>query len=114
VECADRIATMATERTLEPVRSMARYDALCAVTMRARLGDRRFEITIRKAWPEGSERPPAYRWEVREVGGDGRPGSDEEATRVDADLPQEHSAEPEDAYWIALEAAQRVIDSARA
>jgi hypothetical protein len=114
VECADRIATMATERTLEPVRSMARYDALSAVAVRARLGGRRFEITIRKAWPEGSERPPAYRWEVREVGGDGRPGSDEEVIRVDADSAEKHSAEPEGAYWIALEAAQRALESARA
>jgi hypothetical protein len=114
VECADRIATMATERTLEPVRSMARYDALCAVTVRARLGGRRFEITIRKAWPEGGERAPAYFWEVCEVGGDDRPGSDEEILRVDADSAEEHPAKPEDAYWIALEAVQRALDSARA
>lgn len=112
MECADRIATMATERTLEPVRAMERYDALCAVTVRARLAERRFEITIRKAAAPDGEAPTAYGWEVLEVSVDD--AAESEGPFLERfGAPEERASDPEDAYWIALEAAQSAVDSAR-
>jgi hypothetical protein len=111
VDCADRIAVLAAERTLAPVRALAQTGAPAAATVPARLARRRLEVTIRRWSVGGPERPPAYGWEVREVGVDGA------ATPGGLELPSRPSAtagDPEDAYWTALEAAQASVDSAPA
>ena len=113
MDCADRIAVLATERTLEPVRRLARPDAPGEVTVRALVAGRRLEVTVRKVWPRGPDRSPAYGWEVREVeaGGAGKPDG------LELHGPPgvgEAGADPEDAYWSALDAARAALASIRA
>ena len=102
MDCADRIAVLASERTLEPVRALGEPGAPAAVTVRARLERRRLDVTVRRV--EG-ERPAAYWWEIREVGPDGRakPGGLELRCPPSSD---EAARDPEDAYWFALEAVR--------
>jgi hypothetical protein len=61
-------------------------------------------VTIRRS-PIEAERPPAYGWEVREVEADGRSTPDglELGCRPSS---AEAVRDPEDAYWVALEAVQ--------
>lgn len=107
MDCADRIAVMATERTLEPVRGLARPDGPGAVTVRVPAAGRRLDVTIRRAPPGGPDGRPVYGWEVREVEADG--------AGIPAGLhlhsrPRVDSAtDPEDAYWSALEAARAAV-----
>ncbi len=113
MDCADRIAVLATEGTLERLRGLARPDAPGGVTVRALVARRRLDVTIRKVWPRDRERSPAYRWAVQEVETDGAPEPDglDLHSRTSAD---DTGADPEDAYWIALEAARAAVDSVRA
>jgi hypothetical protein len=112
MDCADRIAVLATERTLEPIRRLAQPDAPGDVTVRARMARRRLDVTIRKVWPRDPDRSPAYGWEVCEVGADGarKPAGLDLHSRPSAG---DGGADPEDAYWIALEAARAAVDSIR-
>jgi hypothetical protein len=104
VDCADRITVQATEQTLDPVRMMAGLSVLSAVTVRELAARRRFDVTVRKRWPDGSREPPAYAWEVREVeeSGEARPGGLELTSSAGDDA----FADAEDAYWSAVEAIQ--------
>ena len=113
MDCADRIAVLATERTLEPVRRLARRDASAGVTVRALVAGRRLDVTVRKVWPRGPDRSPAYGWEVREVEADGtgRPDGLELHGPPGAG---EAGADPEDAYWVALDSVRAAIASTRA
>ncbi|MBA3421915.1 MAG: hypothetical protein H0U12_08500 [Thermoleophilaceae bacterium] len=110
MDCADRIAVLTTERTLEPVRGLARPDAPGGVTVRALVATCRLDVTIHKLRPRDSDRSPAYGWEVHELEADG-------ASKPDGlDLhspPSAGDADPEDAYWSALEAARAAVDSIR-
>jgi len=108
MDCADRIAVLAAERTLEPVRALAEPGAPTAATARARLTSRRVAVTVRRLLPGGPDRPPAYSWELREVdpGGAPTPGGLDLAS-----LPSAAARDPEDAYWTALEAAQVRVES---
>ena len=113
MDCADRIAVLATERTLEPVRRLARPDAPGEATVRALVAGRRLEVTVRKVGPRDPDRSPAYGWEVREVEADGSRKPD------GLELPSppgagDAGADPEDAYWIALDAARAAVASIRA
>jgi len=111
MDCADRIAVLAAERTLEPVRALAQPGAPTAATVRARLTSRALAVTIRRCSPGGPDRAPAYAWELREVDSDGA------ATSGGLDLASRPSAaarDPEDAYWAALEAAQARVESVSA
>ena len=107
MDCADRIAVQASERTLEPVRALAQPGAPAAATVRARVERRRLDVTVRRSPVEG-ERPAAYGWEIREVESDGRakPGGLELRCPPSS---TEAAREPEDAYWVALEAAQASV-----
>ena len=113
MDCADRIAVLATERTLEPVRGLAGSDVPARVTVRALVAGRRLDVTIRKVWAPDSDRSPGYGWQVHEVEADG-------ADRRDGlhlhgrPCADDFGADPEDAYWIALEAARAAVDSSRA
>lgn len=112
MDCADRIAVLATERTLEPIRRLERTDAPGGVTVRARVARCRLDVTIRKLSPRDPGRSPPYAWEVCEVEADGARRS------AGLDLHSRPSAgdggaDPEDAYWIALEAARAAVDSMR-
>ena len=112
LDCADRIAVLATERTLESVRGLARLDEPGGVTVRVLVARRRLDVTIRKEWPREPNRSPAYGWEVGEVEADGArtPGGldlHSGPCAVDA------GAGPEDAYWSALEAVRAAVDSIR-
>lgn len=109
MECADRIAVLATERTLEPVRALEGVEAPCAVTVRALLARRRFDVTIRKSWPRGPGHPPTYDWEALEVDTDGAPKPDEPELHS-SDPQAERAGDPEGAYWLALEAVRRALD----
>jgi hypothetical protein len=66
VDCNDRLALWLAELTLERVRTLGDRVAPASVTVRARLGQRRFEVTIAKL---ASERGAdgVYRWDVCEV-----------------------------------------------
>ena len=109
MDCADRIAVLAAERTLAPVRALAQPGAPAAVTVPARLARRRLEVTIRRSSVAAPDRPPAYGWEVREVGvgGAATPGGLALLSRPSAAA----AGDPEDAYWTALEAVQASVDS---
>lgn len=112
MDCADRIAVLSTERTLEPVRELARSDAPGGVTVRAHVAGRRLDVTIRKAWLRDPTRSPSYGWEVHEVEADGAD------TPHGVDLHSRPStgdsgADPEEAYWSALEAARAAVDATR-
>ena len=113
LDCADRIAVLATERTLESVRGLARLDEPGGVTVRALVARRRLEVTVRKAWPRQPDRSPAYGWEVCEVEADGtrKPGG---LARHSGPCAVDAEAGPEDAYWSALVAARAAVDSVRA
>jgi len=108
MDCADRIAVVAAERTLEPVRALAEPGAPASATVRARLSSRRLEVTIRRRSLPGPDRPATYAWALREVDPDGAasPGGLELASR-----PSVVARDPEDAYWAALEAAQLLDES---
>jgi hypothetical protein len=110
VECADRIATKVAERTLEPVRAMVEHEGLSAVSVRTVVDRRRFDVTIRKARPDGPGRAPVYGWAVSEVEYDDSPRDDGAAVRLD-DGGQTRASDPEDAYWVALEALRAALDS---
>ncbi len=108
MDCADRIAVLAAERTLAPVRALAQPGAPAAVTVPARLARHRLEVTVRRSSVVTPDRPPAYGWEVREVGVDGAatPGGLELLSR-----PSAAAGDPEDAYWTALATVQASVDS---
>ncbi|CAA9517773.1 MAG: hypothetical protein AVDCRST_MAG45-2305 [uncultured Solirubrobacterales bacterium] len=110
MDCADRIAVLASERTLEPVRALAQPGAPAAATVRARLERRRLDVTIRRSAPDG-ERLPAYGWEIREVEAGGRPTPRGLELRCPPSSA-EATDDPEDAYWVALEAAQAGLAAA--
>ncbi len=113
LDCADRIAVLATERTLESVRGLDRLDEPGEVTVRALVARRRLDVTIRKEWPREPNRSPAYGWEVCEVEADGarKPGG---LDLHSGPYALDAGAGPEDAYWSALEAARAAVDSIRA
>jgi hypothetical protein len=108
MDCADRITVQATEQTLEPIRMMARLAALSAVTVRELAARRRFDVTVRKRWPDGPRQPPAYGWDVREVeeSGAARSAGLELSSSAGA---AEAFGDPEDAYWSAVEAIQASV-----
>ena len=99
VDCFDRIAVHMTELALEPVRQLKERQMLGAVSLRTPSNGRRYLVTIAKRFPVGESSAPRYAWEVAEVGADGSPlpdgqrcGSPEGAWVAD----------PEDAYWAAV------------
>lgn len=101
VDCFDRIAVQMTEIALEPVRMLSQRTMLSAVTLRTPSGGRRFNITIEKRFPEGIEAAPRYCWSLLEVTVEGKPLPDG-ACRTSGDIPT--YAQPEDAYWGAVDA----------
>ena len=97
-DCSDRIAELTVERTLEPLRAMRAAAAVSAITVRVHSMKRRFELSVRRQWPRGTDAPPAFAWELAEVEVDGTPAG---GVRLEG---SEAVADPEEAYWIALEA----------
>jgi hypothetical protein len=104
VDCADRITVQATEQALEPVRMMAGLPSLSAVTVRELAARRRFDVTVRKRWPDGFRQPPTYGWEVLEVEESGAARSS--GLELSGSPADDALADPEDAYWSAVEAIQ--------
>lgn len=99
VDCFDRIAVRMTEIVLEPVRLMRENAQLSAVTLRTPSGGRRYAITIEKRFPDGASASPVYRWTLQEISEAGDPLADGRA----ATSASVH-AQPEDAYWAAVDA----------
>jgi hypothetical protein len=108
VDCVDRITTRVTEQTLEPIRMLVGLPVVSSVTVRTAWMRRRFELTVRKGWPEGAEQPPAYGWELREIEESGAPASGGlELSGPHA--PSDVCADAEEAYWTAVEALQTTV-----
>jgi len=102
IDCSDKINVMTAERALEPVRLMSELADLTAVTVRTLCGGRRFDVTVRKVWPGGPDSDAAYAWDLCEAEEDGsRMEGGLTVDRVAADEPP--SADPEDAYWSAVD-----------
>lgn len=100
VDCFDRIAVRMTEIVLEPVRQLRENAQLSAVTLRTPSAGRRFAITIEKRFPDGTDAAPVYRWSLTEITLEG----DILAGGLALTSPplQKH-AQPEDAYWAAVD-----------
>ncbi|MGI8404072.1 MAG: hypothetical protein ACR2OE_04785 [Thermomicrobiales bacterium] len=109
VDCFDRIAVQMTEIALEPVRMLSQRAMLSAVTLRTPSGGRRFNITIEKRFPDGADVAPRYRWSLLEVTAEGEPLPNG-ACATSAKSPS--YAQPEDAYWGAIDALCTVQRSA--
>jgi hypothetical protein len=102
VDCFDRIAVQMTEIALEPVRMLRERAMLAAVTLRTPSNGRRFNVTIEKRFPAGPEHAPVFVWSVVEVGLDAHRLS--EGATAAASGPGQVYAQPEDAYWGAIDA----------
>jgi len=101
VECADRIAVMTEERVIEPIRLMGEYGSLSAVTVRVVAGRRLWDVTVRRLAPASG--PQRYAWRAVEVDAAGEASVG--GTEIDgADGPEAVVADPEAAYWCAVEA----------
>jgi hypothetical protein len=109
VDCFDRIAVRMTEIILEPVRLLRESAQLSAITLRTPSAGRRFAITIEKRFPDGPESPPIYRWSLAETTLEGDPLPDGPMAAAPAD---QRFAQPEDAYWAAVDALCEVTKSA--
>ncbi|MGB3327925.1 MAG: hypothetical protein WBA46_03165 [Thermomicrobiales bacterium] len=101
VDCFDRIAVRMTEIVLEPVRLLRENAQLAAVTLRTPSAGRRFAITIEKRFPDGTDAAPRYRWSIAEITAEGDALPD---GMTAFDPTTDHHAQPEDAYWAAVEA----------
>ena len=101
VDCFDRIAVQMTEIALEQVRTLAQSSTLAAVTLRTPSGGQRYHITVSKFWPAGQSKVPAYSWFLVEVTEGGVPltGGIQAAS-----ADHTRYADPEDAYWAAVDA----------
>ena len=109
MDCADRIAVLATERALEPIRGIARPDGPRSTTVRVLVARRRLDVTVRNAPPRDPDRSPSYGWEVCEVEADG--AVTPAGLHLDSRWPSfDSGADPEDAYWLALEAARAAVE----
>jgi hypothetical protein len=102
MDCSDRINVMTAERALEPVRLMSEVADLTAVTVRTLCSGRRFDVTVRKVWPGGSDSDAAYTWALTEMEEDGTP-LDGGLTADSSASEEPPSADPEDAYWSAAD-----------
>lgn len=105
MECLDRIAVMMAETALRPVNLLREDSPLAAVTLRTLCTGYRFNVTIRKRWPEGQKRPAVYGWNACQVGEDGTSLPD----GLQLDRPSEAYADPEEAYWAALDALSALV-----
>ena len=101
VNCFDRIAVRMTEIILEPVRLLRENAQLSAVTLRTPSAGHRFAITIEKRFPDGPNETPAYRWSIAEITPEGEPMPEGISAQAAKD---ERCAQPEDAYWAAVNA----------
>lgn len=113
VDCFDRIAVQMTELALEPVRLLAQRTMLASVSLRTPSSGRLFLITIAKRFPEASREAspmppgrqgqggvkPAYVWDVQEIDQEGEPLEGGQQRRS---TPGAVHADPEDAYWAAV------------
>lgn len=101
VDCFDRIAVHMTELALEPVRQLKSLRMLGAVSLRTPSGGHRFLVTIAKRLPDGEAGTPCFRWSIEEIS----VGGDRLAGGLAAECPADLSfAEPDDAYWAAVNA----------
>ncbi len=116
VDCFDRIAVQMTELALEPVRLLAQRTMLASVSLRTPSSGHLFLITIAKRFPEapgGLGRhgvKPAYIWDVREIDQEGTPIDGGERRRS---TPGTVHADPEDAYWAAVNGVCQLSGAAR-
>jgi hypothetical protein len=108
VDCVDRITTRVTEQALEPIRKLAGLSDVSAVTVRTAWMKRRFEVTVRKGWLEGSSQPPSYGWELHEVEESGAPVAGGLELSCPPAAP-DACADAEEAYWTAIEALQENV-----
>jgi hypothetical protein len=101
VDCFDRIAVQMTEIALEPVHQLRQRTMLSAVSLRTPSGGRRFLVTIAKRFPDGEREAPRYTWRVEEISAVGDVLADgiTAASKTSKDF-----AQPEDAYWAAMDA----------
>src|SRR5680860_799894 len=92
---------MTEERVTEPIRLMAEYGSLSAVTVRVVAGRRRWDVTVRRLAPASASQ--LYAWRAVEVDAAGETPSG--GQEIDgADGPEAVVGDPEVAYWCAVEA----------
>jgi hypothetical protein len=101
VDCFDRIAVHTTELALEPVRQMKDRRMLGAVALRTPSNGHRFLVTIARRLPHGDMGEPVFVWKVQEItpAGDDLPEGLAAAASAGTTF-----ADPEDAYWAAVNA----------
>ena len=108
VDCFDRIAVQMTEIALEPVKLLAMRSMLTSVSLRNSSGGRKFTITIAKRFAEPDSASPRYIWTVTEIEPSGESLTDGAVRR----LPVEQAfADPETAYWSAVESLCEITGS---
>jgi hypothetical protein len=105
VDCFDRIAVQMTEIALEPVQQLRLRPMLSAVSLRTPAGGRRFLVTIAKRYPQGEREAPRYVWRIEEISAEGDVLA--EGITAASEASTDH-AQPEDAYWAAMEALAAV------
>ena len=108
VDCFDRIAVHMTELALEPVRMLADRAMLGAVSLRTPSNGRRFLVTIAKRITD--DETVTYTWVVEEIESSG--------TIIVDGLRQEMPegvtiADPESAYWAAVDGLCQLSGTAR-
>jgi hypothetical protein len=108
VNCFDRIAVQMTEIALEPVRLLADRSMLNAVALRTASGGRKFTIAISKRFVDPDGKSPRYVWSVEEIADSGEvlEGGAQRTLPVDRAF-----ADPEAAYWSAVEALCEITGS---
>ncbi len=110
MDCTDRIAQVLAESALESVRLLHGASPLAAITVRVPSRGRRFNITVRKRWPDGPEQLAVYWWDVAETELD---GTERERGIILSGAGDEHPT-PEDAFWAAVEATSLAMDEVSA
>ena len=105
VDCFDRIAVQMTELALEPVRQLKERRMLGSVSLRTPSGGHRFLVTIAKRLPSGDAGAAVFVWDVREITATGETLAGGLGCACDGEAV---FAEPEEAYWAAVDSLCRL------
>jgi hypothetical protein len=99
MQCHDRIVTQLFDATMGKVHELHEQRAPAVVALRGVVRGRRIHLSIAKTLAAPKDAGPVYRWWVREAD-----ESPEGRVQPGAPLASGSCADPEDAYWSAIDA----------